>query len=206
MPADSNVKRSPALGRVRWQRFAIVAVPSVAIAGALIGFTAQGAIASSISVSGQEFLVTATQLTGNDGFEQFGGGVTQSNGTQHPVVISAIGQAQLDNLCQSVSVGPVTLRLTAGDSSSNPVIADNLIVDAASQTGTTATFHNITIGQDASTLNKVPAAESQTQNDVGGFGQQADSMSITNLYQHTWLTTAGTFTLPGLSIGFGGSC
>jgi hypothetical protein len=86
------------------------------------------------------------------------------------------------------------------------VIADNLIVDAADQTGSTATFHNITIGQDASTLNEVPAAASQTQSLAGGFGQQADSMSITNLVQQTWLTTAGTFTLPGLSIGFGGSC
>jgi hypothetical protein len=206
MPADSNAKRSPELGKVRWRRFAIVAVPAVAIAGALIGLTAQGAIASSISVSGQEFLVTANQLTGTDGFEQFGGGVTQSNGTSHPVVISAIGHATLDNLCQSVSVGPLTLRLTAGSASNNPVVADNLIVDAADQTGTVATFHNITIGQDASTLSKVPAAASQTQNDVGGFGQQADSMSITNLVQHTWLTTAGTFTLPGLTIGFGGSC
>jgi hypothetical protein len=24
--------------------------------------------------------------------------------------------------------------------------------------------------------------------------------------QHTWYTTAGTFTLPNLSLGFGGSC
>jgi hypothetical protein len=24
--------------------------------------------------------------------------------------------------------------------------------------------------------------------------------------QHTWLTTAGTFTLPGLTLGFGGGC
>jgi hypothetical protein len=31
-------------------------------------------------------------------------------------------------------------------------------------------------------------------------------MEIDNLVQHTWLTTAGTFTLPDLSLGFGGSC
>jgi hypothetical protein len=206
MPADSNATRSRVSGKVRWRRFAIVAVPSVAIAGTLVGLTAQGAIASSISVSGQEFLVTANQLVGTNGFEQFGGVVTQTNGTPHPVVISAIGHATLTNLCQSVTVGPVTLRLTAGSAASNPVVADNLIVDAGGQTGSTATFNNITIGQDASTLNEVPAASSLTQGDVGGFGQQADSMSITNLVQNTWLTTAGTFTLPGLSIGFGGSC
>jgi hypothetical protein len=205
MPVDSNATRSRVSGKVRWRRFAIVAVPSVAIAGTLIGLTAEGAIASSISVSGQEFTVTSSQLTGTGGFEQFGGVVTEKNGTPHPVVISAIGHATLANLCQSVSVGPVTLRLTAGGGNS-PAIADNLIVDASGQTGTSATFNNITIGQDASTLNDVPAAESQTSGDAGGFGQQADSMSITNLVQQTWLTTAGTFTLPGLSIGFGGSC
>ncbi len=31
-------------------------------------------------------------------------------------------------------------------------------------------------------------------------------MEIDNLVQHTWLTTAGTFTLPDLSLGFGGGC
>ena len=31
-------------------------------------------------------------------------------------------------------------------------------------------------------------------------------VTIDNLVQHTWYTTAGTFTLPNLSLGFGGSC
>jgi len=200
MPTDSNAKRSPASGKVRWRRFAIVAVPSVAIAGALIGLTAKGAIASSISVSGQEFLVTASQLNGT-GFEQFGGEVPGTNNSQNPVVISAIHHATLANLCQSVTVGPVTLRLTAGGGG-NLVSADNLVVDASGQTGSVATFHNITIGQDAGTLTEDPG----TAGTPGGFGQQADSITIDNLVQHTWLTTAGTFTLPGLSIGFGKSC
>jgi hypothetical protein len=200
MPADSNAERSPASGKVRWRRFAIVAVPSVAIAGALIGLTAKGAIASSISVSGQEFLVTSSQLNGT-GFEQFGGEVPGTNNSQNPVVISAIHHATLANLCQSVTVGPVTLRLTAGGGG-NLVSADNLVVDASGQTGSVATFHNITIGQDAGTLTEDPG----TAGTPGGFGQQADSITIDNLVQHTWLTTAGTFTLPGLSIGFGKSC
>jgi hypothetical protein len=200
MSADSNAKRSPVSGKVRWRRFAIVAVPSVAIAGSLIGLTAQGAIASSISVSGQEFLVTASQLNGT-GFEQFGGEVPGTNNSQNPVVISAIHHATLANLCQSVTVGPVTLRLTAGGGG-DLVSADNLVVDASGQTGSVATFHNITIGQDAGTLTEDPG----TAGTPGGFGQQADSITIDNLVQHTWLTTAGTFTLPGLSIDFGKSC
>jgi hypothetical protein len=199
MPADNVVSTPPAHGHMRWGRFAMVAVPALAVAGILVGFTAEGAIASSISVSGQEFLVTATQFSAT-GFEQFGGSVANAQG-QQPVIITAMHNAKIQNLCQSVSVGPVTLRLTAG-SGSTPVSASNLIVDASSQTGSVATFHNITIGQDAGTLTEDPG----TAGSSGGFGQQADTFVLNNLVQHTWLTTAGTFSLPGLSIGFGGSC
>ena len=197
MPGENAAK--PSQGRLKWRRFAIVAVPALAVAGILVGLTAEGAIASSISVSGQEFLVTASQLKGT-GFEQFGGTVSGSSGNQ-PVIVSGIRNATLSNLCQSVTIGPVTLRLTAGGGG-NAVTANNLIVDASGQTGSVATFHHITIGQDAGTLTEDPG----TTGSSGGFGQQADSMSITNLVQHTWLTTAGTFTLPGLSLGFGHSC
>lgn len=195
---SKSTNRTP--GKVRWRRFAIVAVPSVAIAGTLVGLTAEGAIASSISVSGKAFTITAKQLSGT-GFEQFGGLVTESNGTPHPVMVSAIHDANLTSLCQSVSVGPITLRLTAGDGGT-PVNAQNLIVDADSQTGSTAVFSNITIGQDAGTLTEDPGVSGP----AGAFGEQADSVTIDNLRQDTWLTTAGTFTLPNLSLGFGGSC
>jgi hypothetical protein len=190
---------TPTQGRVKWRRFAIAAVPAVIIAGTLIGLTAEGAIASSISVSGQEYLITASKLTGT-GFEQFGGQISGASGNQ-PVIISAIHSATLTNLCQSVTIGPVTLHLTAGGAG-NPVEADNLIVDASGQTGSRATFHNISIGLDAGSLSEDPG----TTGTAGGFGQQADSMEIDNLVQHTWLTTAGTFTLPDLSLGFGGTC
>jgi hypothetical protein len=198
MPVDNAAKSSQ--GRLKWRRFAIVAVPALALAGVLVGLTAEGAIASSISVSGQEFLVTASQLNGT-GFEQFGGTVSGSSGTR-PVIVSGIHHATLSNLCQSVTVGPLTLRLTAGGGG-NAVSADNLIVDASGQTGSVATFHHITIGQDASTLTEDPG----TAGSSGGFGQQADSMSITNLVQHTWLTTAGTFTLAShLASGTAAEC
>ena len=190
---------TPSQGRVKWRRFALVAVPAVIVAGALIGLTAEGAIASSISVSGEQYLITASKLTGT-GFEQFGGQVAGTSGTQ-PVIISAIHSATLTNLCQSVSIGPITLHLTAGGGGT-PVTAQNLVVDASGQTGSRAVFHNISIGLDAGTLNEDPGADGAS----GGFGQQADSMEIDHLVQHTWLTTAGTFTLPDLSLGFGGSC
>jgi hypothetical protein len=190
-------------GRVKWRRFAYVAVPAGVIAAVLMGLTAKGAIASSISVSGQEYMVTANQLNGT-GFVQFGNELNSDQGGKtvpEPVVESGINSATLKSLCQSVKVGPMTMRLTAG-SGSTPVSVSNLIVDTTSQTGSVAIFHNIAIGQDAATLGK----DGSEAGAAGGFGQQADSIQIDNLVQDTWLTTAGTFTLPGLHISFGGSC
>ena len=66
-----------------------MAVPAVAIAGILVGLTAEGALASSISVSGQEFTITSDQLTGS-GFAQFGGSLPNSKDGQTPVIVSTI--------------------------------------------------------------------------------------------------------------------
>lgn len=200
MSVDNSTSAIRPQGRVRWRRFAIAAVPAVAIAGVLVGLTAEGAIASSFSVSGTEYTVTADQLKGT-GFVQFGTALPQGS-SQLPVIESGISSATLANLCQSVSVGPITIRLTAGGTAGSPVSASNLVVDAGSQTGSKAVFHNITIGQDASTLSEDPG----TTGTAGAFGEQADNVTIDNLVQKTWLTTAGTFTLPGLSLGFGSAC
>lgn len=183
-----------ARGKVSWRRFAVVAVPAIAVAGLLVGLTAEGALASSISVSGQEFTITADQLAGT-GFAQFGGTLPNSSGGQTPVIVSSIKDAKLTKLCQSVSVLGMTVHLTAGGNGT-PVSASNLVVDANDQTASLAVFTNISIGQDAGTLGG-PA---------GTFGEAADSVTINNLVQHTWYTTAGTFTLPNLNLGFGGSC
>ena len=72
----------------------------------------------------------------------------------------------------------------------------------ADQLSGDATFSNITIGQDAGTLTEDPGVSGPS----GGFGQQADGVTIDNLRQHTWLTTAGTFTLPGFNLSFGNAC
>jgi Family of unknown function (DUF6230) len=183
-----------ARGKINWRRFAIVAVPAIAVAGTLVGLTAKGALASSISVSGQEFTITAAQLNGS-GFAQYGSELPNSKGGQTPVIVSSIKSASMASLCQSVTVLGMTVHLTAGGGGS-PVSASNLVVDANDQTASSAVFTNISIGQDAGTLGG-PA---------GTFGEAADQVTINNLVQHTWYTTAGTFTLPDLSLGFGGSC
>jgi hypothetical protein len=192
MSVDKNNRSER--GKVKWRRFALVAVPAVAVAGTLVGLTAEGALASSISVSGQQFTITADQLVGT-GFAQFGGALPNSGGGQTPVIVSAMQNATMTNLCQSVTVLGLTIRLTAGNGGT-PVSASNLVVDANDQTASSAVFSNISIGQDAGTLGG-PA---------GTFGEQAEQVTINKLVQHTWYTTAGTFTLPNLSLGFGGSC
>ena len=191
-----SVSRSngSARGKVNWRRFAIVAIPAVAVAGTLVGLTAEGALASSISVSGQQFTITATQLAGT-GFAQFGGALPNSSGGQTPVIVSSMKNATMTKLCQSVTVLGMTVHLSAGGNGT-PVSASDLVVDANDQTASSAVFTNISIGQDAGTLGG-PA---------GTFGEEADQVTINDLVQHTWYTTAGTFTLPNLNLGFGGSC
>jgi hypothetical protein len=129
----AQITRGLTSGKVRWRRFAILMIPAAAVAAVMIGLTAAGSIAASISVSGSAFEVTSTQLRGT-GFEQFGSIATQANGTQHPVAVSVIRNATLQSLCQSVAVGPFTLVLRAG-AGSTPVSAENLVVDADQLSG-----------------------------------------------------------------------
>jgi len=176
-------------------------IPSLGAASALIGLTAGGVLADSISVSGNAFTVTANKLDGGP-FAQYGGLVTGPQNKQQPVAVSVIRSATLSNLCQTVKVGPIQMTLHAGGHGT-PVSASNLVVDADQLSGN-ATFSNIVIGQDAGTLT-VPA-NADPQPIAGTFGESASHVTITSLNQHTWLTTAGTFKLPGLSLGIGGSC
>jgi hypothetical protein len=196
--ASSEGATLPDYGKVRWRRFGIIMLPAVIVAAVLIALTAKGAVAASFSVSGQQFTVTASQLNGT-GFEQFGSAYKQSNGQSEPVAVSVIRNATLSNMCQSVKVLGVTLRITAG-SGSTPVTASNLVVGATDLSGN-ATFQNISVGQDAGSLNQVPGEAGQ----AGTFGQQASSVSISNVHQVAWSTTAGTFKLPGFHLQVGGA-
>jgi Family of unknown function (DUF6230) len=189
---------SPVCGRVRWRRFGIVMLPAAVAAAVLVTLTAKGAVAASFSVSGQQFIVTATKLNGT-GFEQYGSAYKQSSGKSQPVAVSVIHNATLANLCQSVKVLGMTLRITAGGGNT-PVTASNLVVGATDLSGN-ATFHNISVGQDASTLTQAPGETGQ----AGTFGQQASSVSISGVRQVAWSTTAGTFRLPGFHLQVGGS-
>jgi hypothetical protein len=196
-------------GRTRWRRFAAVMVPAVAAAGAIVFGMANGAIAASFSVSGSQFKVSADRLEGT-GFVQYGGFASEKGARvvggfpdltdpkNHAVTVNGISSAKLFNLCQSVKVPqlPVSLVIRAGRDQNNPATATDLLIDAVSLKGD-ASFTNIQIGMDASDLSRAGPTAHGLQ---GQFGQQAEKVTITNLRQVAWSTTAGEFNLNGLDL------
>ncbi|MFD4654921.1 DUF6230 family protein [Kitasatospora sp. NPDC058444] len=208
---------SQTYGKTRWKRFALVMVPSIA-ATAMVGVSiANSALAASFSISGQQFKVKASHLEGTN-FSQFGTVDIEANGAAHPVAVSAFDSADITNMCQSVvtdltkfGLGKITLQLNAGGNG-KPVHADNLLIDMESLKAD-ATFNQINIGQDASTLPGtatqgwtphpgVSAAGGGKGLPTGatGFAQAAKSASLDNVEQTARATSAGKFVLNGLSL------
>jgi hypothetical protein len=202
----------PAAGGVRWRRFGAMLGLTGAVTAGLVALTANGVLAANFSISGMPFTVTATHLHG-DGFEQYAtldhmipnSPNEGDTGGQMVLIVSAINQAELTKLCQSVSLGGINLKITAGDADKK-VQARALVVDSDLISGD-ADFKNINVGQDASTFDKVidPATGKPINGGEGVFGQQADTVDIENLRQNNYATTAARFTLPHLRMAFTGS-
>lgn len=193
-------------GGTRWRRFAVVMVPSVAATAAIGVALAQGALAASFSMSGQQFKVTATDLVGT-GFEQYGTVDVQHDGHPVPVAVSAFTDATITALCQSVVVptpiGDVTLRLEAGKGD-DKVQAHNIYIDL-DQLDANAVFSDINIGVAADAAGQPgpgmnPGDKAKSKDAGGTFAQTAKVAHLTNVRQTAWATQAGTFTLPGLSL------
>ncbi|SCK20835.1 hypothetical protein H181DRAFT_01531 [Streptomyces sp. WMMB 714] len=189
----------PLTGRTSWRKFAVLCVPGFAATAALAIALANGALAASFAVSGQQFKVSAKSLDG-DGFVQYGSIDKNARGELIPVAVTGIKTAEMRDLCQSVVtklpvIGSISLNLTAG-TGSKPVEATDLFVDATQLSGD-AGFNKIEIGRDASTLDKGPKGGQGLQ-DL--FGQQADDVHISSLKQTAWATNAGKFKLSGLSM------
>ncbi|NNN35620.1 cholesterol esterase [Streptomyces sp. S3(2020)] len=192
-------------GRVRARRAAVMAVPATLVAATLAVLTAEGALGVQFAISGMPFTVTAKELNGT-GFEQFGGLDNMAPGSPNEgdtggqvlVVTSAIKNATLDSLCQSVDLGGINLLIKAG-SGSQKVQATDLTTDSTELSGD-ADFTNIEIGNDASTLTKAGV-----KGPIGVFSQQSDTVHIANLRQTNYATTAAVFKLPGLKLSFSGS-
>ncbi|WP_327697767.1 DUF6230 family protein [Streptomyces sp. NBC_00459] len=198
-------------GGTRWKRFAVVMVPSVAATACIGVALAQGALAASFSVSGQSFKVSADYIEGT-GFSQYGaidaGKTLEGKDTIHPVAVSAFSNARIQNMCQSVVtpniplLGSVTLQLTAGNSGDKDkqVSAKNLYIDVEDLAAEKAVFSGMDIGVAAGSLTDPPMKGGAEKSNPYGFGQSADSVELYKVKQTAWATTAGTFTLPGLSM------
>ncbi|MET8311105.1 MULTISPECIES: DUF6230 family protein [unclassified Micromonospora] len=197
------IEPGPPRSGVRWRRFAVTFGTVVAGAAGMVVLTAQGVLGAQFAISGMPFTVTADKLTGT-GFEQFAtldqmipDSPNQGDtGGQVLVIVSAIDRAELTNLCQSINLGGVYLKITAGGAGT-PVTARTLVVDGDEIAGN-ASFRNIDVGQDASTLDKVPGVKGNP----GVFSQQADTVTIDNLRQNNYATTAAVFNLPNLRMAF----
>lgn len=199
-------------GGTRWRRFAVVMVPGVAASAAVGVAVAQGALAASFSVSGQQFKVQAGKMVGED-FVQYGA-LDQNSKGAHPVAVVGVNHATINNLCQSVVVPipligqDVTMKLTAGDKEA--VDAKQLYIDAEALKAD-AQFEDIDIGVSVDdTLKgkgagKGPGPHAGDKYVPGSFAQQAKRVTFTDAKQRAWATTAGTFTLKGLKmkVGFG---
>ncbi|HET6479485.1 MAG TPA: DUF6230 family protein, partial [Actinoplanes sp.] len=177
-----------------------VGVPAV-VAGGLVVALANGALAASFSVSGTQFKLSADKLVG-EGFTQYSKQLptetVQSTTGQKYVVaaMSGIKTADIHKLCQSVAAGPVVLRIEAGTDPNKPAEAEDLLIGMSELSGD-ATFGNIDIGQDASRLD---ADGGKEHGEIGGFGQQATSVTIVGLKQKAYMTSASTFKLTGMSL------
>jgi len=195
-----DAQGNPVQGRTRWRRFAAVMAPAAVAAGAVVFGMANGAIAASFAVSGTSFKVSADKIVGT-GFAQYGGiasaNVADANGIKnHPVAVAGIPSATITNLCQSVVVPGTSVSLILRAGANGDVTATNLMFDLT-ELAANATFDNINIGQDASTLTEGGAA---AHGQVGGFGQQATGITMTNVKQIAWSASAGTFVLNGLTM------
>ncbi|MEU5420313.1 DUF6230 family protein [Streptomyces sp. NPDC001407] len=198
--------QSQTRGGTRWRRFAVVMVPSMAATAAIGVAVAQGALAASFSVSGQQFQVTADKLHGT-GFVQYGALDSTKAGAK-PVAVVGIDTAEINGLCQAVTVPTglgfnVSMTLTAGGGGKQ-VKASKLYIDADDMTAN-ATFKDIDIGVSADNTTKGPGPAGpgkggEGSHEPGSFAQQAGEVWFDTVDQKAWATSAGTFTLPGLHL------
>ncbi|QDZ14467.1 DUF6230 family protein [Humibacter ginsenosidimutans] len=174
-------------------RVALAAIPVGVVASLLMGGVANGAVPVAFTVSGGTFQVGASQLEGT-GFSQYAGVAKEKDGKTHPVSVANIASAKLYDLCQSVVVPgmPLGLKITAGGGGT-PATATDLQIGMTDLKGD-ATFNNIRIGVDASTVSTT------AKGTAGDFAQDADSVSIKNLQQTAWSTQASVFNLTGLHL------
>ncbi|WP_405978551.1 DUF6230 family protein [Streptomyces sp. NBC_00158] len=194
-------------GGTRWKRFALVMVPSIAATAAVGVGLAQGALAASFSVSGQDFKVSADELVGQDliqyGSVAEGKTIGSDKVSKHPVTISGFSSAKITNMCQSLvtpvpGLGAITLQLRTGNKGRSAE-ATNLYLDVA-ELDADAKFDQLDIGVAVGDPSHTTKPVPNTVADGALFSQRAKTATLTKVRQKAWATTAGTFTLPDLKL------
>jgi hypothetical protein len=196
--ADAG-QRSTAAGRTSWRRAAVVLVPGVVAIGVLGSAMAHGAVASSIGVSGDHFVVTADRVDGRTviGYPDV---ARSSSGEAEESLLLGMRTVRLSNLCLSARadvplVGPVALVLRSGGN--GDVTATNFVAGASSIQGADGRLGDLAVGVDASTLRDIPGVRGP----AGTFGLRADSLSTRDFRSTASSITGGSFTLSGLDLG-----
>lgn len=164
--------------------------------GLMFAGLSRGAVAASFTVSGTSYKASADKLTA-EGVVQFGS-VDRSADKTHPVLVNGFRHAKLSDFCQSIVVpdlpglGAATVRIEAPGG----MEAKNLVLGIEEVEGD-LTLNNVQIGRDAGTFDVGPPG---LKGPAGGFGIQASGMTLDNLRQKAWSTTASTLHLNDVSI------
>lgn len=183
-------------GRTRWKIFTLVLAAGVLGVGLMFSGMSKGALAASFAVSGTSYKATADKLSA-EGVVQFGS-VDRSADEAHPVLVNGFRHAKLTNFCQSIvvpdlpGIGTITIRMEAPGG----MEAKNLVLGVEKVKGD-LTLNDVQIGRDAGSLDTGPPG---LQGPAGGFGIQASGMTITDLQQKAWSTTASTLSLTDVEI------
>ncbi|MER6267629.1 DUF6230 family protein [Streptomyces sp900105755] len=183
----------------------MVLVPGVAVCAAVGVAMAQGALAASFFISGQQFQVAADRLTAR-GFSLYGMVDVTRKHELVPVVVSGFRHATLSGLCQSVVVdipvlGTQTLRLTGGDG--RPAEASNLFIDATSESVAEANFGSLDIGVAQGAVTKGPIRPGDRDSrffDPDGVAQQSLTTTLDDVRVTAVAVSAGTLNVPGLRL------
>ena len=179
-------------------------VPSVAATAAIGVALSQGALAASFSVSGQQFKVTADRLDGT-GFAQYGA-IDSGNTGQKTTPSRCRDQArEITNLCQSVvapdsrSSADVKLTLKAGGGESGQGEQPLHRRRRPRRQRDVPRHRHRRRGRGRHQGSRDHEGRQGAANPYS-FAQQADSVTLTDVKQPAWATTAGTFKLSGLNM------
>jgi hypothetical protein len=191
------------VGRTRWRVFAAVLVPGVAACAALGIAMAQGVLAASFFISGEKFQITADKLIAN-GFSLYSTIDVTRKREPVPVLVTGARHAEISGLCQSVTIdlpvlGPQTLRLTGGDE--RPIEASELFIDATAEAAGQANFRDLDIGVAQGAITEGPVSPGDRKSrffDPDLPGQQARSVTLTDVRVNAVAVSAATFDVPGL--------